>query len=74
MDLVKNGTNTIIVSERDKAIVVLLAEGNRTNEIKEALQMNLRTLESVIDRMRRTYGCATREQLVAFFIRNKIIE
>lgn len=74
MNIVQSGTRTVIVSERDKAIVELLSNGNRTSEIKEALNMNQRTLESVIDKMRRLYGCATREQLVAFFIRNKIIE
>lgn len=75
----KNGyvvapNNALIITDAHKRIVSLLAAGKRPKEIGEVMELSNRTIEAKIDQIRVAAGCQTPAQLVAKFIREKIIE
>jgi DNA-binding NarL/FixJ family response regulator len=62
------------ITPEDIEAIEMLASGNQIGEVSEKLGLKRRTLESRFDRLKKNLECHTTTQLVAFFIRNKIIE
>jgi len=61
------------LTETEIEIVRMLSNGKRPKEMKE-IDLSPRTIEAHLDNLRDKFDIKTREQLVATFIRNKIIE
>ncbi len=55
-------------------IVRLLSDGRKVSEIATELEMNVRTLETEIGRIKHLCGCNTIGQLTVFFWRKKFIK
>jgi DNA-binding NarL/FixJ family response regulator len=65
----------ISVTEWEKNAVKLLAEGKAVPEIADQIQeAETRKVEYKISKLKTRLGCETAAQLVAFFLRNKLID
>lgn len=62
------------VSTEDKKIVKMLADGSTVPEIAEGFSINTRTFEKRISLLKNMYGCKNITNLVAYFLRNKLIK
>ena len=75
----KNSKTSIIVSvervptDHAKKIVALLSQGYNAKHIADMMDINNRTLEAHINRLKSEYGASTLSHLVAIFMRNKVI-
>jgi DNA-binding NarL/FixJ family response regulator len=75
----KNKRTSIIVSiervptDHAKKIVSLLSTGYNITMIADMLNVNQRTLEAQISRIKAEYAAETLPHLVAIFMRNKVI-
>ena len=54
-------------------IVQLLSDGNSINDIAEETKTNIRTMEATVAMMKEVYCVKNIPHLVAFFLRNKLI-
>lgn len=61
------------ITSEDIEAIEMLAGGNQIGEVSEKLGIKRRTLEARFDRLRKSLECHTTTHLVAFFIRNKLI-
>lgn len=62
------------ISQKEVNIVQRLANEERVHEIAANMDLNLRTLESKILSMRKSFGCVSIVGLVVLFMRNKLIK
>lgn len=58
----------------EKEMVRLLADGMKGNKMANALKINENTLAFNLAVLRGKYDCKNSIQLVAFFLRNKLID
>ena len=73
LTVVKN-ESSVNISERMIDFVRMLSNGDRPEKIAEKYKISRRTVESHLDSLRRKTNCKTISQLVALFIRSKLIE
>jgi DNA-binding NarL/FixJ family response regulator len=71
---VKRETAPVRLTQREREIVQLLAEGKSNKEVAAALGISVRTAETHRARIMRKLGCKSFSHLVRFAIRNKIVE
>ena len=62
------------VTEYMLSVIRRLSMGQRTNKIAEDEGVSVRTLEAQLQRLKDHYNCLTLTQLVAYFIREKLID
>lgn len=62
------------VTDMEKSVAKLLADGCTVPEIAKELTLNSRTLESKVANIKERYGARNIAHLVAIFLRNKLIE
>lgn len=64
------------VSDRDRDIVRGLSNGLTAKKISEVTcpEIGARTVESIIEKLRKKFDCHTSAQLVAVFMRHKLIK
>lgn len=74
MEVVVKRENTVVVSDREVGIVKMLSNGVTVKQIAVEMGINRRTLENTCNRLRFDFDCNTLPQLVATFLRKKIIE
>lgn len=67
-------TIKVNVTERETQLVKLLADGNTLPEISKQTDTKLRTLEAKVSILKRKYQSQTLANLVAVFLRNKLID
>lgn len=58
----------------NEEIVLHLSNGLTVSKIADKLKMNPRSLEARLVRLKDKNGCLNSPQLVAFFLRNKLIK
>lgn len=63
---------TVTVTQREYQIIPLLYEGLRREDIAEKLGINIRTLDSRIDKILKIVGVKNRVQLIILLARNLI--
>lgn len=59
---------------RDRQIAKLISLGKDAKEIASMGGISSRTVESILQRMRKDFGCANTTHLVATLIRSKLID
>lgn len=75
METVIKQKNKVILTPADVKIVFHLSHGVTVNKMKRhGFDMNPRTIESRLIRLKTAYKCKTSTHLVAYCLRNKIIE
>jgi len=62
------------VSEKEKELVSLLAAGYVVRETAKLLHINKKTCEAFVFDVRKKYHAKTLAELVAIFLRNKLIK
>lgn len=67
-------TIEVNVTDLEKSVVKLLADGCTVPEIAKALALNSRTLETRVSNIRERYTARNIAHLVAIFLRNKLID
>ena len=67
-------TFTLEVTPDQKRVVSLLSKGKTVKEVAKEIKVNLRTLEARLDSLRFKHGCKNNVELVADFVRNKLID
>lgn len=60
------------LSERERALLTLVAEGKRNKEIAEALQIGVKSVETYRSRLMRKLNCASTAELTRYAIREGI--
>lgn len=70
----ETNTQIIVVSDRDKEMVKMLSAGMKGNQIAKALKTNENTLAFELNQLRTKFGCLNSTALVAYFIREKLID
>lgn len=63
-----------MATAEDRNLVKLLAEGKRNEEIGQILAISRRTIEGQLSNLKRKTEAKTLPELVAIFMRNKLIE
>jgi len=63
----------ISVNDWDKKIVKMLAEGFTIPEISKGVGQDVRNIEYKLAKLKARLQCKTSAQLVAFFIKNKLV-
>lgn len=63
-----------VLSSREREIVQLIAEGNRTKEIASKLGISVKTAETHRTNLMRKLGVHSMSEIVRYAIRNRIIE
>lgn len=74
MDVVVKKKNTVVVSERDAKIVYAYSIGKTTKEIAHSYKLSIRTVESVVLKLKRSFDCKSIIHLIATFLRNGTIK
>lgn len=69
----KIALNKLVDSEL-RSVVQSLSEGLTVVEVAKEVGENTRTLEGKLLRLRSLFNCANNTELVAFFLRNKLIK
>jgi len=64
---------TASITEEDKKIVQMLANGMKGNQIAAKMKMNENTLAFNLSILRAKFNCSNSMSLVVYFLRNKII-
>lgn len=64
----------ISVSEWEKKVVSLLAEGYTIPDIEPEIKDDSRAIEYKLSKLKIRLNCRTAAHLVSFFIRNKLID
>lgn len=62
------------IYESDKKIISMIADGYTVLEISKSLKINRRTLEAKMIKIKNRYGARTQANLVAIFLRNRLLE
>lgn len=65
---------TVAATEEEKKWVALLATGEKANEIADKIGLNRNTFAYHLRFLRTRFQCQNTIQLVAYFLRNKIID
>ena len=65
---------TAAITEDDKKIVQMLADGMKGNQIAHKLKMNENTLAFNLSILRAKFNCTNSMSLVVYFLRNKLID
>lgn len=76
MDIAVIRKNTVEITEKELKIVAMLSNGKRTKDIADSLTpiLSVRTVESMLDKLRDKVGAKTQPHLVAIFIRKNLIK
>jgi len=74
MNVVLVRNDALIFRDKEVMIVSMLAEDNTVTEIAAKQNMKVRGLEGTVAAMKRKIGVKTIGGLVAYFIRNGLIE
>lgn len=70
----KSARTDVVLSERDRLLLQLLAEGRRNKEIAGAMTLTAKSVETYRSRLMKKLGCATTIELVRYAIREDIIQ
>jgi len=62
------------ITTQEKKIVSMLADGMQGDEVRRKINMAPGTFANVLKDMRLKYGCLNTVHLVAYFLRNQIIQ
>ena len=65
---------TLTVNERHIQILTHLSKGSSSKQISETVHASTRAVEKVIERLKERFDCKNTTELVAFALRNKIID
>lgn len=65
--------DTIQISGRDLKVVSMIANGFRTREIAEELDLSVRTIEGIVDKIRFKVDAESQSHMVAIFFRKGLI-
>lgn len=71
--VVRDG-EVIVIIYTDERVVQLLSEGKTIAEVAGEMNVNVRTMEARIGRLKKKTECSTLPHLVATFLRNKLID
>ena len=63
-----------LLSEREKELLRLIAEGRRNKEIAESLAVTVNSVETYRTRLMKKLGCANTAELVRYAIRGGIVQ
>lgn len=63
-----------LVDHELRFVVQSLSKGSTVEEAAKEISENTRTLEGKLSRLRKLFNCANNTELVAFFLRNKLIK
>lgn len=74
MNVVLVRNDALVFRDKEVMIVGLLAEDHTVTEIASKQNMKVRGLEGTVAAMKRKIGCKTIHGLVAYFLRNGLIE
>lgn len=74
MENINQPLPTVVATEEEKQWVRLLATGERANLIADKLGLNKNTFAYHLRFLRTKFQCQNTIQLVAYFLRNKIID
>ena len=64
----------VVATEEEKQWVALLATGEKANDVADKLGLNRNTFAYHLRFLRTKFQCQNTIQLVAYFLRNKIID
>ena len=64
----------VVATEEEKKWVTLLATGEKANDVADKLGLNRNTFAYHLRFLRTKFQCQNTIQLVAYFLRNKIID
>ena len=70
----KPGTAGVVLSDRERLLLQLVAEGKRNKEIAERMQVTVKSVETYRFRLMKKLGCASAAALVRFAIRAGIVK
>lgn len=62
------------LAERDRTILLLIADGKTDGEIAQALSVAPKTINYHVERIKRRFGVSTRIQAVAIALRRRYID
>jgi DNA-binding CsgD family transcriptional regulator len=63
-----------IITQKEVDLVKMLSDGKRASEIAQVFEKSVRTVETNMSTLRAKTNCRTLPQLVALFLRSKLIE
>ena len=66
--------NEVKITAQEKQIVLMLANGLQGDDVRRKINMAPGTFANVLKDMRLKYGCLNTTHLVAYFLRNQIIQ
>lgn len=69
----RHKSNEVVLSKREKEIILLLQKGNRTKKIAADLKISPRTVDNTILKLRERLNISSREDLRQFFLNEEII-
>lgn len=69
-----NEKEIILVSDRDKKMVKMLADGESGVKIAKTFSVNKNTLATQMAELRKKMGCKNSTHLVAYFFKNGLID
>lgn len=72
--LLKDGENTSVIEKHELDLVAALTNGATIAQIGQDWNINKRTMEGRVIRLKAKTGCKSLCELVALFFRNKLIE
>ena len=67
-------TSEVSVMPMEKQIIELLSNGTKADDIRKHIKMAAGTFANLLKDMRLKYGCKNTTHLVAYFLRNQIIQ
>jgi len=65
---------TVVVSEEEKGWVRSLSQGKSARKIAETIPMNYNTFAYRLNSLREKLECKNTGELIAYFLRNKLID
>lgn len=74
MENINQPPTAVVATEEEKQWVSLLATGQKANEVADKLGLNKNTFAYHLRFLRAKFQCQNTIQLVAYFLRNKIID
>lgn len=63
-----------VFTDKELELIQMTANGVKRSEIAEKTKRSIRTIESHLDRLKKEFKCGSVPHLVAFFLRNKLID
>lgn len=75
MEEKEQGINVVATAtDEEKKWVKMLSEGKLVTEVAKELKVNTDTFSYHLANLRKKFGCKNSKELIALFLRNKLIE